>query len=166
VVAPNTDRGVRWIVNYKCAKALLQLLTAALLAVALAAGLTVHLHDLAIGLRRNAASGWSVVLAKLLTSASKGHALPWATLALLLDGILSAVEGWALHTGRRFGPWLVVIATSAAIPVELYEIIRHPRLLRIVICLLNIAIVAYLTARVLGRGARAKHDRAWPVVVS
>ena len=35
-------------------------------------------------------------------------------------------------------------ATSSLIPIEVYEILREPRIVRVVILLLNVAVVAYL----------------------
>jgi hypothetical protein len=34
------------------------------------------------------------------------------------DGLFSLLEGWALFHGRWWGPWLVVIGTSALLPFE------------------------------------------------
>jgi len=61
--------------------------------------------------------------------------------------ILMATEGVGLYLRRRWARWFTIGATSSLIPVEVYEIVREPRLPRVLILLLNIAVVAYLWRR-------------------
>jgi len=61
--------------------------------------------------------------------------------------ILMAFEGVGLYLRRGWARWFTIGATSSLIPVEVYEIVREPRLLRVLILLLNIAVVAYLWRR-------------------
>ncbi len=59
---------------------------------------------------------------------------------------LHTIEGVGLLTGRRWGAFLTILATSSLIPLECYEIYERPRPLRIVVLLINLCIVVYLIA--------------------
>lgn len=61
--------------------------------------------------------------------------------------ILMATEGIGLYLRRRWARWFTIGATSSLIPLELYEILREPHLPRIVILILNVAVVIYLFKR-------------------
>ena len=61
-------------------------------------------------------------------------------------GLLS-VEGVGLLLGKRWGELLTVIVTASLIPLELYELARHPTLTRGAVLFVNVVIVLYLTAR-------------------
>jgi len=67
---------------------------------------------------------------------------------------LFLVEGVGLLLRRRWAEWFTVIATGSLVPLEMYEVIRHPRPLRMVVLVVNVAIVWYLAAR-LRRAATA-----------
>ncbi len=56
-------------------------------------------------------------------------------------------EGFALYLRKPWARWFTIGATSSLIPIELYEIVREPRPLRILILLVNVAVVAYLYRR-------------------
>jgi uncharacterized membrane protein (DUF2068 family) len=45
---------------------------------------------------------------------------------------------------KRWGEWLTVIITSSLLPIEVYEIVRHPSAVKVTVLAVNIAIVAYL----------------------
>ncbi len=60
---------------------------------------------------------------------------------------LMATEGVGLALRKAWARWFTIIATSSLIPVEVYEIVRIPRPLRILILLLNVAVVIYLARR-------------------
>lgn len=61
---------------------------------------------------------------------------------------LMGTEGVGLHLRRSWARWFTIIATSSLIPIEIYEIARETHLIRIVVLLLNIAVVVYLFRRV------------------
>jgi uncharacterized membrane protein (DUF2068 family) len=69
-----------------------------------------------------------------------------------LGGLLYAglffTEGTGLWLQKRWGEWLTVIITSTLIPVEIYEIYRHPTWVRVAALVINIAIVGYLIYRI------------------
>ncbi len=60
---------------------------------------------------------------------------------------LFVFEGVGLWQGKPWGEWLTVIATSSFIPIEVYELIRAPRLNLVVVLCLNLLILAYLIWR-------------------
>lgn len=59
-------------------------------------------------------------------------------------GALFAVEGLGLVLRKRWAEYLTVISTTGLLPLEVYELIHHPRPAKAVILVLNVAIVAYL----------------------
>ena len=61
--------------------------------------------------------------------------------------VLMAIEGVGLYLRRRWARWFTIGATSSFIPIEVYEIVREPGALRVVVLLLNVAIVIYLFFR-------------------
>ena len=61
--------------------------------------------------------------------------------------VLMGAEGVALHFRKPWARWFTIGATSSLIPIELYEIAREPRPLRILILLVNVAVVVYLYKR-------------------
>jgi uncharacterized membrane protein (DUF2068 family) len=61
---------------------------------------------------------------------------------------LFLTEGVGLWLQKRWAEWLTVIITSSLVPIEVYEIYRHPTLVKIAVLLLNIAIVVYLIYRI------------------
>lgn len=58
--------------------------------------------------------------------------------------MLELVEGGGLFYRKRWAEWLTVIATSLLIPLEVYELVRHPSLLKAGGVAVNVAIVIYL----------------------
>jgi uncharacterized membrane protein (DUF2068 family) len=60
---------------------------------------------------------------------------------------LMGAEGVALYLRRPWARWFTIIATSSLIPIEVYEISREVHVLRIVVLLVNIAVVIYLWRR-------------------
>jgi uncharacterized membrane protein (DUF2068 family) len=57
-------------------------------------------------------------------------------------------EGTGLLLGKRWAKYLTMIVTSSFLPVEIYELVRHPGAMKCVVILLNAGIVAYLVIRV------------------
>lgn len=66
------------------------------------------------------------------------------TLIIFIFGVFNLVESWGLHLKRRWAEWLTVIATSALIPFEIYEIIKEISTFKIVVLVINCLIVYYL----------------------
>ena len=61
---------------------------------------------------------------------------------------LFLLEGTGLWLGRRWGEWCTVIITGSLVPFEFYETFERPSLIRVLILLVNIAVVAYLIHRI------------------
>jgi len=57
------------------------------------------------------------------------------------------MEGVGLYLRRSWARWFTIAATSSLIPLEVYEIVREPQLLRVLVLLLNTAVVVYLWRR-------------------
>lgn len=61
---------------------------------------------------------------------------------------LFLTEGIGLWLLKRWAEWLTVVITSSLLPLEVYEIYRHPTAIKIIVLVINIAIVAYLLYRI------------------
>lgn len=142
---------LRAIILYKSLKAALQLSMAVVLAIWWPLGLPRALLLLSRWLRHHLTHGWAAhlagLLAPLLAAQSTSRRILFAIGALSLDGILTAVEAWALHTGRTWGAWLVVATTGSLLPLEVYEFFRVRRWSRLLIFIINVAIFVYLARR-------------------
>ncbi|MGC2301289.1 MAG: DUF2127 domain-containing protein [Acidobacteriaceae bacterium] len=61
---------------------------------------------------------------------------------------LFLTEGIGLWLLKRWAEWLTVIITSSLVPLEVYEIYRHPTSIKVIVLVINIAIVGYLLYRI------------------
>jgi uncharacterized membrane protein (DUF2068 family) len=61
---------------------------------------------------------------------------------------LFLTEGVGLWLVKRWAEWFSVIITTSLIPVEIYEIHRHPTAVKCVVLITNIAVVGYLLYRI------------------
>jgi uncharacterized membrane protein (DUF2068 family) len=61
---------------------------------------------------------------------------------------LFLTEGIGLWLVKRWAEWFSVIITSSLVPVAIYEIYRHPSPIKILVVLVNIAVVGYLIYRI------------------
>ena len=61
---------------------------------------------------------------------------------------LFLVEGTGLWLERRWGEWATVVISGMLIPVEMYELVRHPTVLRVLLLVVNVVVVAYLIYRI------------------
>jgi uncharacterized membrane protein (DUF2068 family) len=86
-----------------------------------------------------------------------GSPVQLAGLAMLAYGAVQVVEGVGLWGGWRWAEYLAVVATSAFIPLELYEIAGNPTPLKVAALGLNIAVVAYLLVKGRLFGLRGGH---------
>ena len=149
--------GLRLITIYKFTKAALQVAAAVLLFYGAAHGLNARLAEFAERLREHAVHAWSnVFAAALLRFTHSKHSLTFTAYALLADAALSSVEGWALSRGYTWGEWLVVVTTAGLIPFEIGALIKHLRVGRVLLLVLNVAIVAYLIMNIRQRRAESR----------
>jgi uncharacterized membrane protein (DUF2068 family) len=135
-----------WIIAFKAAKTIA--LTAAGVAL-----LTVRHADLVDVLLRLALDLHlpltSRLLNRLLQAASDLTVSRETALAITAFGyaILMGSEGVSLYLRKPWARWFTIVASSSLIPLELYEIARAIRPLRVVVLLANLAIVIYLYRR-------------------
>jgi uncharacterized membrane protein (DUF2068 family) len=61
---------------------------------------------------------------------------------------LFLTEGIGLWLMKRWAEWFTIIITSSLVPVEIYELVRHPTVTKILVLIINIAVVIYLLYRI------------------
>jgi uncharacterized membrane protein (DUF2068 family) len=61
--------------------------------------------------------------------------------------MLMGTEGVGLYLRKRWSRWFTIGATSSLIPIEIYEIARALHPLRVLVLVVNVAIVVYLVRR-------------------
>ncbi len=67
--------------------------------------------------------------------------------------VLFLTEGTGLWLMKRWGEWVTVTITSSLVPLEIYEIYRHPTAGKVVVLAINIAVVVYLIWRIRTEGS-------------
>jgi len=72
---------------------------------------------------------------------------------------LFLTEGIGLWLLKRWAEWFTVIITSSLLPLEIYEIYRHPTAIKIVVLAINVAIVGYLLYRIAKEPGRPRRRR-------
>ena len=143
------DRGVAVVALYKLVRGASALLASVVLAVIVLTGHASGLRDLVEHLSAHWTSGASSQLARYVLRALDAHHVWIVTGALALDGAFTSLEAFALYRGYTWGPWLVVIATSLLLPVEVVAWLHKPTFGRALIGLLNALVAAYLVRRVI-----------------
>lgn len=56
-------------------------------------------------------------------------------------GLLFAVEAIGLWRGLRWAEWLTVIATSSLVPIEIYEVVHRPGIIKAIVIAVNLLVV-------------------------
>lgn len=69
---------------------------------------------------------------------------------------LFLTEGIGLWLVKRWAEWFTVIITSSLVPVEVYEIYRHPTAIKVLVLIINIAVVGFLLYRLRGERSDAR----------
>lgn len=85
--------------------------------------------------------------------------------------VLEGIESWGLWHERRWAEYLTVIATAGLLPLELYELSERITVLRVLMLVINVAVLVWLVwaKRLFGvRGGRAAlHvDTDWVAVLA
>jgi uncharacterized membrane protein (DUF2068 family) len=96
-----------------------------------------------------------------LLGASHGT-LTWVAVALFTYAAIQVAEGVGLWSLMRWGEYLAVIATSAFLPLEIYELTEKITWLRVTAFVVNLGLVLYLvlSKRLFGvRGGREAYER-------
>jgi len=68
-----------------------------------------------------------------------------ATMAMAY-AVVRFIEGYGLWVGKRWASWVGVFGGGAYVPIEIYELVRHPSVPKCGVLLFNLAVVAYLVA--------------------
>jgi uncharacterized membrane protein (DUF2068 family) len=76
-------------------------------------------------------------------------------IAAVLYGLLEIVEGVGLWLDKLWAEYLTVTATSLLVPLELYELVRSPTVLKAAGITVNLLIVGYLARRLRERVRRS-----------
>lgn len=107
-------------------------------------------------------SGVIKFMSHLITTAP--HTLTLITIALIAYGLIQLIEGTGLWFQKRWAEYLAVVATSAFIPLEIFEISHKVTFLRVGALVVNIAAVLWLlwTKHLFGLngGGAAAHDES------
>ena len=141
------ELGLRFIIAYKLAKGCGELLLAVLLSPLLVGDGTDQVRALAAALGQHLTAAWSLRLTELLASAVTPRYVALTAGGLLVDSALTLCEGWALYRKFAWAPWLVLITTGSLLPFELLELARRPHAGRLLLLVVNLAIVGYLARR-------------------
>jgi uncharacterized membrane protein (DUF2068 family) len=72
------------------------------------------------------------------------HTLTWLAIGALGYAVVEVIEAAGLWLGRRWGEYFAMIATSAGLPFEIYELTDRITVLRLLAFAINLALVAYL----------------------
>jgi uncharacterized membrane protein (DUF2068 family) len=83
-------------------------------------------------------------------AALDGRQLKAVSAGLFVFSALFLTEGIGLLLRKRWGEYFSLIVTGSFMPLELYEIARHPGGVRVAVVLGNGAIVCYLARRLRG----------------
>ena len=62
---------------------------------------------------------------------------------------LFMTQGIGLWMLKRWAEWLTVISTSSLVPVEVWEIYRHPSWIKVLLLMVNLGVVGYLIHRIM-----------------
>ena len=88
---------------------------------------------------------------------SSQHTLTLVTLGLIAYGALQLVEGVGLWMLKRWGEYVAVVATSAFLPLEVYELTEKISWLKVAALVVNLVAVCYLVWSKRLFGARGGH---------
>ena len=64
-------------------------------------------------------------------------------------------EGTGLALGKRWAEYLTIVSTASLLPLEIYELLKRPSIAKLVLLILNLAVVAYLVYEL--RRTRSSH---------
>jgi len=147
--------GLEAIILYKLIKAGLEVGLGLFAVILIVRGAEAGAATLAQVLLDHFTGGWSLEVATLIVVGATSAHVKFVAVAAFADAVLSAVEGLALAANRWWAPWLVVGATATLLPWEIFELLRHPGWGRVLILIINLAVVAYLLRTVQRQQAQA-----------
>ena len=83
-----------------------------------------------------------------------------------LYALMYLVEGGGLLLRKHWAEYFTVAATGLFIPLEVYEVARRPTFVRIVVLIINVAIVAYLIVQLRQKKGDPTQARSGPTLSS
>ncbi len=110
--------------------------------------------------------GYNIDNSKLVGLIQHALTLSAASITLLATGLaayaaVEVIEGAGLWLGRRWGEYFAMVATSAGLPLEIYDLSRKVTVTTLIFFAINLALVLYLvlTKRLFGaRGGKAAYE--------
>jgi uncharacterized membrane protein (DUF2068 family) len=81
-------------------------------------------------------------------------------LGSLVYAALFMTEGIGLWLLQRWAEWFTVVITASLLPIEVYEIHRHPTAVKILVLIVNVAVVVYLLCRIRDESPRRRKSQA------
>lgn len=87
------------------------------------------------------------------------HRLRQLSIGTFFYGVLFLCEGTGLALGMRWAEYLTIVSTASLLPIEVYEIFLKPGLGKIVILLVNLAVVGYLVWVVRNEAGKHMHRK-------
>jgi uncharacterized membrane protein (DUF2068 family) len=157
-VTTTPSRGLSVVVAYKLGKAAIELL-AVVAVLVLHAALGRDAGALSARIERHWLHGIGAVLAELVRLMAGAGDARLIVVALGGDALTSAVEGILLWRGYRWARWVVLGSTGLPLPWELVRLVRQPSVARLVLLLVNVAILGWVWWAGPGAEARARHAR-------
>lgn len=146
------DRVITLIGAFKLAKALL------LIALGIGALAAVH-GDVARWVAAVRVDPNNRYIERVLAFAQDPKKLHELGVGTFIYAAVFAVEGIGLLAHRRWAEYVTIIITTSFIPLEIYELVEHRSVAKLVILIANIVIVVYLVVRV-SRRHRATRELA------
>lgn len=144
---PKRDAGILLIAIFKLFKATLLLAVGigvlSLLHKDVASALTNFLETLHVDPNNHYIHG---LIMKL--GFASDHQLEAISVGSFFYAALMGTEGTGLLLRKQWAEYLTIVATASFIPLEIYEIVQHVRAGRIIILIINVAMVVYLIYRV------------------
>jgi uncharacterized membrane protein (DUF2068 family) len=84
----------------------------------------------------------------------------------LLYAAVFCTEGVGLLTAQHWAEYMTCGVTASFLPLEMYELVAHPSVVKGIIILLNVAIVAYLVLEIRKERALRRGEHASPDAVA
>jgi uncharacterized membrane protein (DUF2068 family) len=86
------------------------------------------------------------------------HAIKEISIGMFLYATLDVIEGTGLVLEKAWAEYFTLLLTGSFLPWEIYEIIHHVTIFKVIITVLNLAVFIYL-AIVLNEKVRARQER-------
>ena len=86
------------------------------------------------------------------------HRLKQISIAIFAGAALHLIEGVGLVLRKVWAEYVTLIVTASFLPWEVFEILRHLTWIKIVLLLLNVAVVAYLVFYVQASARKRKEE--------